>query len=1162
MKRGKLISEWIAVALLAAALLLGVASLLLPPYGSQPDKEAAKVSRVLERRLERLDVLTRKALEQEEPLWASFPRVPDDMVLYRYEADTLESWIHTFPIGSDDLTDRILIQRIGDNRSPLISPLSKVGTHYTYTNLGSKWYVLRRSNLDGRSVIAGEEIDKRFSRVYAPVPLSSGTGPVVSALGQPLFKLDPGSFQLRSRATSPLLWIAFLMAAIALVLLQAVRPSLRRFSWALPAFSALMAAVYFSGRSLGSLIPLFSPIVYAGGGVLYSLGAVLILNAFITELVFAVWLVRKDIFRRSRGSVFGIILPVLAQVGIIAYTHLSFRSIVLNSGITLELFRISSLSYYTAMVYASYLLLGLSLPMLTEIISPYVRRRMHFRYDTFSRTSRLAFACSLSLYFVLVSSITGFQKEKNRVDVWANSLALDRDISLEIQLQGVEDAIASDPVIASLSVLGNTSGIIRSRIIDNYMGRLSQAYDISVVLLGDAPSPAQDAMLGERIRDGVQISETSRFFYSLTQGGRARYSGFYTYYSEQGGASAMLLGVEPKSNREDLGYLSLMGISEPGRVMIPKNYSYAKYHGGKLSTFKGAYPYPTMLPEALSARDRGEDYTVGFEGFVHFVHCSSPSSAVVVSRERVSVTQYLVEWMIFTLASLILVSLFLISRPKKYFVSRSYYRARINMVLYTSLTLTLVLLTGFSVWFVYKRALSDSRANMMSKLGAITNSVQSRLRMVETQEELREQRIITSLDNIGTNLKSDINLYSPDGRLLLTTAPELLDRMIIGRRMAGEAVYNIRDRHSRYFFNREKLGNHPYYALYAPVFNHSGDMTAIICTPYAEDSGDFRSDAIFHIATIIVFFLVVLMVARMIVSTVILHMFSPLEEMGRKMNVRDVRELEPIEYDSEDEISALVRTYNMMVHDLAESTELLARSERDKAWSEMARQVAHEIKNPLTPIKLQLQMLIRMKQSGKGAWTEKFDEVASTVLSHIDILADTAGEFSTFAKLYTEDPVRIDLGMLLEEEVSMFSSRSDIKFDYIGLDGAVVMGPKPQLTRVIVNLLTNAVQAVSADGREGAIMVSLRNSTVDGFYDIVIEDNGPGVPPENTDKLFTPNFTTKSGGSGLGLAISRSIVDRCGGTLFYSRSAFLSGASFTVRYPKNFAIFADNNARV
>ena len=278
-------------------------------------------------------------------------------------------------------------------------------------------------------------------------------------------------------------------------------------------------------------------------------------------------------------------------------------------------------------------------------------------------------------------------------------------------------------------------------------------------------------------------------------------------------------------------------------------------------------------------------------------------------------------------------------------------------------------------------------------------------------------------------------------------------------------------------------------------------------------------------------------------------MFRPLSEMGRKMNVSDVDHLEYIVYDQEDEITSLVRAYNLMVHDLSDSTRQLAQAERDKAWSAMARQVAHEIKNPLTPIKLKLQMLIRRKQTGNPAWEEKFDEVSASVLEHIDILADTANEFSTFAKLYSEEPVRIDLDALVREEVSMFDAREDITFEYFGLEGAEVMGPKPQLTRVLVNLVTNAVQAL--EGREdGRIRVSLRNSSKEGFYDIVVEDSGPGVKEENRVKLFTPDFTTKSHGTGLGLAICRNIVDRCGGEISYSKSFALGGACFTVRYPK------------
>ena len=133
----------------------------------------------------------------------------------------------------------------------------------------------------------------------------------------------------------------------------------------------------------------------------------------------------------------------------------------------------------------------------------------------------------------------------------------------------------------------------------------------------------------------------------------------------------------------------------------------------------------------------------------------------------------------------------------------------------------------------------------------------------------------------------------------------------------------------------------------------------------------------------------------------------------------------------------------------------------------------------------------------------------------------------------------------MKEEIDLFDSRDNIKFSYMGLDNATVSGPKPQLTRVFVNLINNAVQAIEnaqTEAREkgeepplGRIVVSLRLSGKDGYYDIVFEDNGPGVSDDNRAKLFTPNFTTKSNGTGLGLSICRNILEKCNGEIFYSK---------------------------
>jgi nitrogen fixation/metabolism regulation signal transduction histidine kinase len=337
-------------------------------------------------------------------------------------------------------------------------------------------------------------------------------------------------------------------------------------------------------------------------------------------------------------------------------------------------------------------------------------------------------------------------------------------------------------------------------------------------------------------------------------------------------------------------------------------------------------------------------------------------------------------------------------------------------------------------------------------------------------------------------------------------------------------------------------------------------MIAILCIPYTERNYDFRREASFHAALIINLFLLLLICSLLFSTKEVNQMFMPLIEMGGKMAKADINNPEYIIYKREDEISSLIDAYNRMVKDLSESTKKLAQAERDNAWSQMARQVAHEIKNPLTPIKLQIQRLIRLKEKNNPAWEERFDEVSAVVLEHIDILTETANEFSTFAKLYSEEPVLLDLDKTLKDQLLIFDNRENIRIEYVGLEEAFVMAPKPQLIRVFVNLITNAIQAVEIQQEhdedleiqsEGRVFISLRKSTREGYYDITFEDNGPGVSEENLNRLFTPNFTTKSSGTGLGLAICRNIVEKCEGEIHYQRSFALGGAAFIVTIPKH-----------
>ncbi len=1166
-RKQRLIRGWVSGVMLAISAVLFAVSLSRVTVRSSLESAAQELGQRVEHRLTLLDTYVGKALQADLNDWMTLEGLPADMVVYRYQEDTLQSWAHQFPIRSDDLRPRTLVERLGDTRSSLTSPLSEAGEHFSFMNLGPKWYLVKAFQGDGCKIIAGLEIVNelqagslnginpqfRTADRYTARPLSTSVGVPVQVGGVPLFKLTDEKLSTPSRQYSGLLWVAIALLSIGLLLLLSVHPTLPYLALVVFIQGGLLSWLYFYGRNLDQVTQLFSPLLYADGSFFYSLGVVVIVNLAIVLLVYDLYLVRwtllKAIRRNNSRWLQGLLAAVIVLMvaGILVYWHLSFQSILINSIVCLELYKLTLLSPYTAVVYASYLALALALPMLLQMLSPLLRSLLGIRYDVYHRSGRIGFAAIVGVYFVIATSLLGFQKEQRRVDVWANRLAMDRDIALEIQLRSVEAAIAADPMIGTLAFIEGGADMLRGRIISAYMGRISQDYDIAVVPAGG--NVGSHPLFLERIRGGVRLGESSHFFYSSLGNGRTSYTGLFSYYVPEEGPTSLLITVESKHNREDRGYLSMLGITEPGRVSLPPIYSWAKYTGERLVQYKGAYPYPTVFSGRLKEQwEQRSGHRIEVEGWCHFIQEVSEGEIIVISRPKTEPLYIGVEFfLLFILAYFFLT---LLGWQPRGSGTRRYYQARIGMVVYISLILTLVAMSVFSVWFVYKRNNADMQSIMTARINTLQSMLQEHLRQVSGPGEMESPAVVQAVEAVGNNLRCDITLFDIPGRVIMSTTPEVYDRMILGHRLDNDAYSNIIFGHKRFYMHRERAGRRSFYALYAPVFNSSGSMIAIVSSPFTDITHDLETEAILHIATVITIFLLLLMLARFITFEVVSRMFRPLTEMSRKMTVTDVDHLETLEYNQDDELTPLVQAYNRMVQDLGESSRRLAQVERDKAWTDMARRVAHDLKNPLTPIKLQLQMLMRMKSSGNPAWEDRFDEVAQTVLNHVDLLADSADQFSTFAKMYDQKPERLNLDALVRQEVDLFDAREDVQVDYFGLADAWVEAPRPQLTRVVVNLLTNAIQAVEDVPEGRRLLVALRNAADDGFYEIVVEDNGPGVSEQNQDKIFTPDFTTKTSGSGLGLAICRRIVEHCGGTITYNRSFTLGGACFTVRYPK------------
>ena len=273
---------------------------------------------------------------------------------------------------------------------------------------------------------------------------------------------------------------------------------------------------------------------------------------------------------------------------------------------------------------------------------------------------------------------------------------------------------------------------------------------------------------------------------------------------------------------------------------------------------------------------------------------------------------------------------------------------------------------------------------------------------------------------------------------------------------------------------------------------------------------------------------------------------SALSERMKHLSMGSVGER--LQYEGDDEVGQLVARYNEMVEELERSSERLAKSEREGAWRTMARQIAHEINNPLTPMKLTIQQLQRTKKlNDRERFDDYFDKSTALLIEQIDNLSRIAQSFSQFAKMPEVKPARVDVAARLFSVITLFrNNRQQIPIRYIGAESEVfAMADYEQISQVFNNLIKNALQAID-NKADGDIIVMLQQK--EQSVEISVSDNGSGIPESIQDKIFRPNFTTKSTGAGLGLAISKNIVEGSGGSIAFTTSP--AGTTFVVTLKK------------
>lgn len=1139
------------------------------------------VEKVLHNKQVAIEKLALRELEEDASQWLSDKGVEEDMVIYKYVEDSLVSWVNTFPIINDSYSPDVLFPNFSFfSRNRLLQqPLTGVNESEQYMNLGSGWYVVRVYSKGNVNILTGILIqtdfpfsnnfvnshinkDLKLPNYCSIVPLNLDEGFIVFGKNDGvLFTILSDTSKQTYSDTVILRWFAlfFLMASTIIFFWFN-----RQFKYALSIIAGLtvvrlLSSAFSSYLQLDGLF--FSPLLYAGGFLENSLAAMMLNTLFVYLGIWSIYMARfsfvsvySGLKRPCRITVYTLL--VLTGIGIILLVHHTLRSLTMDSNITLELFKLDEITWFSVLAYFSITLLFLALFLLVRVLMLVSRAPVQSFFSGTRFTFLFVFIAAL--YSLLTVMHYGKIKEYNLDQVWTQKMAVERDLEVEMQLRRVESLIAMDPILSIMIQMEQDHDMILSRIKENYFSDFLQRYQIQiticepgdVLMVAGLPGPVScyNFFHSELLRNGTPLADDSHFYNVDNKLGNISYIGVFTYYS-YGGSQDLYIELDSHYIKDALGYPSLLSDkSQLDKFKLPYDYSYAKYIDDKLISNSGDYPYASKITPP------GQDgfYQERIDRHLHFTY-KTENKVLIITRPLRSPFPYIVSLSYLFLFYGFIFSIILgVFRTKEIQINlpRNSFRRKITWLLVGSLVVALVFMAFGSLGFGLQLYDETNEKQMRDQMQAAQASLEEYIRHADRSNDPTGNAVelMNTMNRLSSNIQIQVNLYDPHGRLMRSSQPEIFERHLLSARMNGTAFMELNERESRQFTHKEQVGNLTYYSMYAPLYNTYGTLVAYINVPYLSGQTDVTKDTSSIVAAVVNLYLLLLLAAIVMSFTFSNQITRPLVALEEKLSQIDVtKKAEHIVYTSEDELGMLVAAYNKMADDLDESTRRLAQSEREQAWREMARQIAHEIKNPLTPMRLSIQHLIRLKQEGSSKWTEHFDKVAASLLEQINILSETATEFSNFSRFHSEDPTEIELNSLIREQIVLFSTSEHIKIHFEpSAQEARIVGQRSQIIRILVNLLGNAIQAVEA---QAIGVITVRVEEEGDQYLIQIADNGPGVAPENRDRLFKPNFTTKSSGTGLGLAICRGILDQYQGTISYSSSEW-GGACFNIRIPK------------
>lgn len=760
------------------------------------------------------------------------------------------------------------------------------------------------------------------------------------------------------------------------------------------------------------------------------------------------------------------------------------------------------------------------------------------------------------------------QKQRLQQEAYAYKLVEQRDWYLELSLQILSEGISSDPYAQAIFTNPYIQPKdLRKRFVNLYFGGEFSRFDVDVHAFN--PSGFELKRSEEVFLDQYQSlinrfgdPTPSEYFFYLNQPDVPQmYIGLIPISSDQKFLGNLVVECKPKVYQSNNVYPELLLEGTRTKSSWENRFASAIWKQGELSRKEGEIPDIWLFAADTISLEPANTLMLREGGF-QTVFLMTQGRQLIMVFDKILQPKVMLSY--FSYFACLLLFLFALFYGFELFgkvtgkdipvksVFQIGLRARINIALVSVILLSFLIIGVVTVSYFLEEFETYHKERLLRKQNAIESDIKVNLlgeesdslsRLTGTAEELGQE--VAELSVIHS---MDINLFDISGSLIATSQPSIFEEGLISKRMNFQALNDLQSGKDETILD-ESIGGLDYISVYTPITSSSGQIVAYLHLPYFARERNLNRDISNFMVTLINAYVLLLILTGFLAILISRGVNRSLRSIAEKLgDVRITGQNEPIPVGTRDEIGLLVEEYNKMIRELESSARKLAETERESAWREMAKQIAHEIKNPLTPMKLSIQHLQRAMKSGDPGAQELAERVSVTLIEQIDNLSSIASAFSSFAKMPHADNELLDLKLLTEGVIELFKNEDvAAQFDFDSkMDRVLVYADKNQLISVLNNLIKNALQAVP-DERKAKI--AIRISDDKDSWLLAVKDNGSGIPDDLHSKVFVPNFTTKGSGSGLGLAIARRVIDQAEGKLWFETETDV-GTTFFVRLPK------------